>query len=272
MGTDSISTEQARKEALFLRESALEFMDILCLKDELAVDVGACKGVYTEKMIPHCLHVHAYEPLPDFAQHLRERFSGKNVTVYGKGLSDVSGKAVLSTPDYKDPDLLKHETLHTWSSIFKDFTNEQEEYPDRFIGVNRRLIEVGTLDEENLINVGLIKVDVEGAEVEVLRGAEKTLRQQQPVLLVELEERHRKGSISEAASYLSNLGYEGYFINGDTLSPLSEFTAETMQADKPFPHFRKTGRPHYNNFIFIPPRRKEVLAKIQKRLGETLDA
>ena len=47
-----------------------------------------------------------------------------------------------------------------------------------------------TLDSYNLSNIGFIKIDVEGHELDVLRGAEVTLRRDQPNLLIEIENRH----------------------------------------------------------------------------------
>jgi Methyltransferase FkbM domain len=53
-----------------------------------------------------------------------------------------------------------------------------------------------------------IKVDVEGAELEVLRGARMTLRRWRPLLSIEIEERHRTGSTRAVPELLHELGYE----------------------------------------------------------------
>lgn len=50
-------------------------------------------------------------------------------------------------------------------------------------------VQLYTLDEyvkENNLNVGLIKVDVEGAEQEFLKGAEQTIKKQKPALVISI--------------------------------------------------------------------------------------
>jgi hypothetical protein len=52
-----------------------------------------------------------------------------------------------------------------------------------------------------------VKLDAEGAEYEVLRGARETLARCRPVLSVEIEERHRPGSTYAVPAFLDGLGY-----------------------------------------------------------------
>jgi FkbM family methyltransferase len=59
-------------------------------------------------------------------------------------------------------------------------------------------------------NVSVIKIDVEGAEFEVLKGAERTLRAEKPALVIEIEDKYlaRNGANAAAVrSYLRSLGY-----------------------------------------------------------------
>ena len=255
-------TTAAEKEERFLRESGLAFMDLLCDREKISIDVGASKGLYTEKMLPHSKEVYAYEPLPGFAALLKQKFVGQPVVVRACGVSDKAGTATLHTPAYTDPKR-GAETLHTWSSIFKDFSAEQTHYPGKFPDVETREIKVTTIDAEGHHPAGLLKVDVEGAELEVLHGSRDTLKTDQPVVLVELEERHRKGCIAEAAQYLKQFGYEGFFVRDRTLCPLNEFDAETMQAHENLPHIRNTVKMHINNFVFIPNTKKNIIEKIR---------
>jgi FkbM family methyltransferase len=53
--------------------------------------------------------------------------------------------------------------------------------------------------------VGLLKMDVEGYELQVLRGARAVLRRDRPIVVAELQE----GAQSQAAEFLRGLGYVG---------------------------------------------------------------
>jgi hypothetical protein len=98
-------------------------------------------------------------------------------------------------------------------------------------------------------NVALLKVDVEGAELGVFRGAERILRQHGPLLVFECENRHlAPGHVEDVFSYLEGLGYEGSFIRRDRLLPISEFDAALHQRQAGA-WFWKSGD-YCNNFVF----------------------
>ena len=85
------------------------------------------------------------------------------------------------------------------------------------------------LDELNLVRVGLIKLDVEGAEGLVVRGGAKTIRQSRPVIITELS-RDMLGRVSEVdplgyLSWYAGLGYRIHVI--DKASPGAVSPART---------------------------------------------
>lgn len=57
------------------------------------------------------------------------------------------------------------------------------------IGNNKEIVKIIKLDDyvtQNKLNVGLIKVDIEGNEQDFLKGAEKTIKEQKPSLLISI--------------------------------------------------------------------------------------
>jgi len=64
---------------------------------------------------------------------------------------------------------------------------------------------VTTLDSCALPRLDLLKIDVEGSQVSVLRGAAETLRRLKPVVWVEL--RPQLSELSEGDAALTALGY-----------------------------------------------------------------
>lgn len=69
------------------------------------------------------------------------------------------------------------------------------------------------LERPGINKISLIKIDVEGAELEVLKGAEQCLLSDRPRILVENHEFQKKGIELEVRDYLVGLGI-GYVCNG----------------------------------------------------------
>ncbi len=138
--------------------------------DHNCVDVGAHAGAVLEELVrlaPRGTH-HAFEPLPAMAAALRERFPA--VAVHELALSDAAGqRAFVHMVD--DPG---------WSGF--------RERPTPGGQTSRQLtVEAATLDDmlPADLRIDLLKVDVEGAELEVLRGARGTLERWKPVVVLE---------------------------------------------------------------------------------------
>ena len=64
-------------------------------------------------------------------------------------------------------------------------------------------VPVVRLDDEQLTGVDLIKIDVQGWELEVLRGAEQIIKQQQPWVIFEVNQ-----DIDVCCEFMQNLNYE----------------------------------------------------------------
>jgi hypothetical protein len=85
------------------------------------------------------------------------------------------------------------------------------------------------LDEYDLHDVGFIKLDVEGHEAAVLRGAERVLRESQPDLLIEAAEHNRPGALAAVAAVLAPLGYQGVFLYRGILLDVEVFDPAVHQ-------------------------------------------
>jgi len=109
----------------------------------------------------------AYEPLDDHAAALRERFP--DVDVRARGLSDRSG----SVQFYRVRDEPALSGLHPRDAAPQELESSE-------VGVE-------TLDEALPAGYvpSLIKIDVEGAEELVLKGAKRTLAEHRPVVILE---------------------------------------------------------------------------------------
>ncbi len=149
----------------------IQVMKRVLRRDSACIDIGAHKGSILSEMLklaPDGSH-HAFEPLPYLAANLRQTFP--KVTIHEKALSDYTGVAefiyVENAPGYSG---LK-------ARIY--------DRPDPLL----RRISVAVARLDDLIpdsqNIDFIKLDIEGGEFHALRGAIKTIRRCQPIIVLE---------------------------------------------------------------------------------------
>jgi FkbM family methyltransferase len=232
-------------------EREVELLPALCEKGKLAIDVGANKGLFVDYLRAVGAEVAAFEPYPHFAQQL-QRFYRKSVNVQNVALSDKPGRAQLRLP--KDN--------VSWATLAE--TNRLE-MADPARGLEVVDVEVRTLDAYQFQNVTFIKIDVEGHEEAVLRGARDTIVRNSPCLLIEIEERHNAGAVGRVAQMFQQLGYREYFLLGDALRPYDDFDVAKHQPVSNVGEGGKTGI-YLNNFIFVHESRvAEVLAKLRQQ-------
>lgn len=104
-----------------------------------------------------------------------------------------------------------------------------------------RTVGMTTLDlvaqAQGLDRLDLVKIDVEGAELGVLEGGAETIERLQPVVVIEIEDRHlqRMGrTADEVVSWFVTRGYLGHVLAEDGLVEVATVTAQ------------------HNNYVFVP--------------------
>lgn len=185
------------------------------------MDVGANVGPYTRavrKVLPP-ERVYAFEPQPQLAQELRKHFPGS--TIEALAFSSKQGSAQFKVPEVGGVPYYTRGTL-------EQFKEERETGAQYF---DVRLDTIDAYCKERSIVPGVIKIDVEGHEADVLLGAEATLRAHHPALIVEIEQRRLQRPVKEIFDTLEALGYRGEFYDpaAKTYRPLREFSVEKHQ-------------------------------------------
>lgn len=143
--------------------------------DSVCVDVGCHAGSILRTMMSIAPQgeFFAFEPLPDLFAGLKASFDLPNVHLYEVALSDKEGSSsynhVLTDPALSG--LIRR-------GYFRD--NEKDES----IEVATRTLD-GVLAAHGSPKVRFIKVDVEGGELLVFRGAIRTLRESRPWIAFE---------------------------------------------------------------------------------------
>lgn len=210
-------------------------------RERSAVDVGANVGAFTYRLAQLCPHTTAIEANPGLIGALR-RISPSRVTVVHAAASDLAGDINLRLPAH-DAGLAGLGTVAASNALGGAATVS-------VMVPSVRLADLG------LIDVGFIKIDVEGHELAVLKGAEPLLRTCRPTLLIEAEERHRTGAVASIRALLEPLGYRGYMLApGGGLVGIETFDPARQRAlaEAAGPRLDRGHAPigYINNFIFI---------------------
>jgi FkbM family methyltransferase len=176
---------------------------------DCAIDVGAHIGFFTMQMaaaVGPLGRVYAFEPLDTNADLLERSITengfGDRVRVQRAAVGAAAGTATLTFPV---------ETLNSGGAyLLRDGSaplvgNLKKEVP---------LVALDTLDVRRPVR--FIKMDVEGAEPQVLRGAQRILKEDKPVILSEFHptqlERASGVTADQFLSQIAALGYRAHHI------------------------------------------------------------
>ena len=224
------------------------------------LDVGAHDGAFA---LPFAAlpasRVLAFEPLPAAFARLRAAFGDplpSHVELRQEALGDRDGEAVLSMP------LLDGAPQEQWASTAKGYDGAALGEPR--VAERRFAVPVRRLDGFGLGDLTAAKIDAEGAEYEVLRGARETLLRCRPVLSIEIEERHRTGSTWAVPAFLDALGYETFWEHWDAWRPMAEFDRALMHRASPNPAVFEASDPYIFVFYALPREHAEgMLARLR---------
>lgn len=232
-------------------EPELRIVPLLCCRSEISIDVGANYGVYSFLFSLHSDHVIAVEPHPRLADRLK-RLLPPSVNVLNIAASNEDGVSELHIPTVDGTE------IHSRSSLEADVNREMV---NRTVRVEKRRLDRLPLGGRL---VAVIKIDVEGHELNALQGLADILEKSKPTIIVESEARHHAGAPYDVFDFLETFGYQAYFVYRGKLWPKSEFSVEKFQAAFAAKEVFNERSPDYvNNFIFVHPSRRAVLDRVE---------
>jgi FkbM family methyltransferase len=221
-------------------ESEIRGLRRLVHPGDVCVDVGAAAGLYTA-VLSHLTgpggSVHSIEPLPfanlQLARLVQSR-PAANVHRHAVALGAQRGTDVMHVP-------VGRYGLVTGRS----FLDRSARGPDpnvEFPGQVAVTVTIDTLDDlcrrAGIERLHFVKVDVEGAELQVLEGGDRVISDSRPVMLIEIEARHTaryERTPEEVVSWLSERGYSMHTWQGGWRSA-------------------RTVDPGTRNYLFLPTR------------------
>lgn len=151
-----------------------------------AIDIGCRDGDFSRPLLNDFQNIYAF----DFRKRLR--FESSKLTYYQCALGDEKIKVRAS------------------GGVITDIRSSKLTY-----------VQQNTLDSFKFKEIDLIKIDVEGHELKVLKGAKETLERWNPVLIIEengSQVKYGKGQPRDAINYLISLGYKIVAHNKPPLS------------------------------------------------------
>ena len=145
-----------------------------CLKtDSICIDVGCHEGLVLQSMLKLSPdgRFYIFEPLPELFEKLKANFPSTQITFSNLALSNETGVVsfnhVVSNPSY---------------SGLRKRTYDRPDETDCTISVSTDRMD-NVIPEGD--HIDLIKIDVEGAELQVLQGAVGTIKRCRPIVIFE---------------------------------------------------------------------------------------
>ena len=175
------------------------------------LDIGAATGMYASHFANHSKSVICFEAVkPVYEQLIKIKEKHNNIITHNLAVSDFTGKSEF----YVDDKRLSN-------SSFQNLVEGQ-----------KIQVETVTIDSLKLIDIGFIKVDVEGVELDVLNGASDTIDEYKPTCMVEVYEKFNKYPVETTFDFFFSRGYRCFYNHkGDGLKPVRNIQ-EGVEATK----------------------------------------
>ena len=165
-----------------------------------AIDIGANIGLWSKDLSEYFDNTVCFEPNLKCIECLEKNINIKKSIIYNHALGSINTQMDLYTPSFSGGSSFINRTNigtnEDGSKIYGKFSET----------TSKQKTIIKTLDSFNFQYVDFIKIDVQGFELEVLKGAHKTLKENNPIICIE-ENLHDLAD-SEVYKNLIDLNYE----------------------------------------------------------------
>lgn len=205
----------------------MEFFRRALKPGDTAIEVGGHIG-YISMWLAHLIgengRLVVFEPGSNNLEYIRENVGGlENVELIEKAVSNEDGVARFfeETLTGQNNSLVEDYDLFEKN---REAANSDQEYAVREVATVR----LDGFVAENGLKPDVLKIDVEGAEMQVLEGARETLTEHQPAVVIEVTNRR-----DEVCGFLTDLGYALYDEYGFEADPSNKlYNVFALRPDK----------------------------------------
>lgn len=193
------------------------------VENKVFIDIGSNIGVYALSLCKKAKQIYALEP-----ENKNYKVLCKNV-VHNELKNITPLKLAVFSKNNHTVNLNISNNDSGWHSLLIDYSQKKQR------------VKTITLDklikQYRLKDIGLIKIDVEGAEYDILKGSVNTLKKIHPVFLIEFNRPRASLAghpIDEIYRLLMKSSYKGYRLKKDKLIELEENDLEKIYNENIF--------------------------------------
>jgi FkbM family methyltransferase len=191
----------------FQKNTANNYIASNLNKGDVFIDIGANEGSIlrlASGVVGATGHVFAFEPQQRIYRQLCktiERYGWNNCTLFQTLVGDYDG----------DMTFYEYAEMDKFSSLAQGWVDKEAttvQYP---------MVQLDTwIEMQQLTRLDFIKIDVEGAELKVLQGSQKTLQQFAPIVLLEIGQQEQRQklfnyTISDVFHLFRTVGYNRFY-------------------------------------------------------------
>lgn len=197
------------------------------MKGKILLDCGSNDGTSIEMILQYFpdSQIIAFDPIVNIP------FSRPNVIFHNLALGSKSRKITVYTPVILGKKLTQFSSINK-SQVLENLQNNLNINKSK-ISFTKKIVNVSTIDSF-AYDPFFIKIDVEGYEYEVLRGAKNTIKKFEPLVVVEINSLDR---FVEIKHFFDKLMYELVCVKGARKIMIKK-SAEFQT--------------HVNNYVFVP--------------------
>lgn len=216
-------------------EREIELLPILCSREKTSIDVGANFGMFASFLIKNSKQCILFEPIPDLFTMLSQAFARHSCKVHPLALSNQAGQTKLRMPRFQ----LGYSTIEA-----SNFLENKIMHPDC---IDSFIVKTARLDDFLLEEIGFIKIDVEGHEIEVLQGSVETIKKSRPNFLIEIENRHRTQCNEWILDFFNQLKYKAYAFVDRKLELIEEYSQAAFHKSRNLIFIAREKQSHFLN-------------------------